>query len=301
MYEARCFLQPLFGDGGGVEGEGRELHTQGWFSACQSWRTACAAYNSSWEGRAGLFHRHSAPTHETDCDRSILHVVGIPSETSLQSWEYVDATAFPVRGVNYLKDKVKVPSQPCAFDLVEISGFSTEGKVCQVLHPQPMCPLLPPTARHLPLRPPQGRHGTMLRSQSPFGAPSECLARQSATKTTQQLNRIPCDVALLAIFVAICRHAQTAIPEGNQQQVLSPGAPVSAAKATAAKWHRLCCPLAGSQPHHSPDALPRSSSACFHRKETTVSTPGRGRRGGKTTFLSCTLTSTLCTLSWCLS
>lgn len=235
VYEARCFLQPLFGDGGGVEGEGRELHTQGRFSACQSWRAACAAYNSSWEGRAGLFHLHSAPTHETDCDRSILHVVGTPSETSLQSWEYVDATAFPVRGVNYLKDKVKVPSQPCAFELVEISGFSTEGKVCRVSYPQPMCPLLPPTARHLPLRPPQA-------------GMAPCV--------TQQLNRIPCDVALLANSVTICRHAQTAIPEGNQQQVLSPGAPVSAAKATAAKWHRLCCPLAGSQPHHSPDSPP---------------------------------------------
>jgi hypothetical protein len=45
-----------------------------------------------------------------------------------QSFSHVDATAFHVRGNNYLNDKVKIPSRPSAFELVECSGFSTLGK-----------------------------------------------------------------------------------------------------------------------------------------------------------------------------
>mmetsp|Transcript_21033 Transcript_21033/g.57966 ORF Transcript_21033/g.57966 Transcript_21033/m.57966 type:complete len:309 (-) Transcript_21033:525-1451(-) len=44
-------------------------------------------------------------------------------------WDYVDATQFNVRGHNYLKDKVKIPSQPAAFELAEFSGFSTHEKL----------------------------------------------------------------------------------------------------------------------------------------------------------------------------
>mmetsp|Transcript_6061 Transcript_6061/g.11729 ORF Transcript_6061/g.11729 Transcript_6061/m.11729 type:complete len:262 (+) Transcript_6061:263-1048(+) len=45
-----------------------------------------------------------------------------------QSNSTVDATTFQVRGPNYLADKIKVASAPAAFDLVEVSGFSTEDK-----------------------------------------------------------------------------------------------------------------------------------------------------------------------------
>lgn len=45
-----------------------------------------------------------------------------------QSWAYVDATQFQVRGANYLSDKIKQPSKQNAFELVEVSGFSTLGK-----------------------------------------------------------------------------------------------------------------------------------------------------------------------------
>mmetsp|Transcript_25114 Transcript_25114/g.63390 ORF Transcript_25114/g.63390 Transcript_25114/m.63390 type:complete len:255 (+) Transcript_25114:276-1040(+) len=45
-----------------------------------------------------------------------------------QSYSTVDSTTFNVRGPNYLEDRVKIASAPAAFDLVEVSGFSTEGK-----------------------------------------------------------------------------------------------------------------------------------------------------------------------------
>mmetsp|Transcript_43124 Transcript_43124/g.136257 ORF Transcript_43124/g.136257 Transcript_43124/m.136257 type:complete len:217 (-) Transcript_43124:334-984(-) len=46
------------------------------------------------------------------------------------SFEAIDATLFNVRGGNYLKDKIKYPSQESAFDLVELSGFSTN-EICR--------------------------------------------------------------------------------------------------------------------------------------------------------------------------
>lgn len=45
-----------------------------------------------------------------------------------QSYTPLDAKMFLVRGKDYLKDKVKVPSADSAFDLVEVSGFSTQGR-----------------------------------------------------------------------------------------------------------------------------------------------------------------------------
>ena len=53
--------------------------------------------------------------------------ITIPRGMGSTSWDYVDATQHVVRGENYLKDKKKYPSQPAAFQLVEVAGFSTNG------------------------------------------------------------------------------------------------------------------------------------------------------------------------------
>jgi len=45
-----------------------------------------------------------------------------------QSWDYVNATNFVVRGPAYLSDRKKIPSLPAAFELVEVSGFSSHEK-----------------------------------------------------------------------------------------------------------------------------------------------------------------------------
>jgi hypothetical protein len=169
---------------------------------------------------------------------AFIPVDGTCSETSLQSWEYVDATAFPVRGVNYLKDKVKVPSQPCAFELVEISGFSTEGKVCRVLSPTDMPP---------PALPPRGisHRGPLEEGMAPYCAVlllSEALrivymARQSATTTTTTTRTTkphPMGRPIAGEFRRYLRTCTDGHSQGQQQQqVLSPEAPVSAAIATA--------------------------------------------------------------------
>lgn len=54
------------------------------------------------------------------------HTLRLGGETS--SYDYVDARHFVVRGPNYLKDKKKQPSKPSAFELVEVSGFSSTEK-----------------------------------------------------------------------------------------------------------------------------------------------------------------------------
>jgi len=53
--------------------------------------------------------------------------ISIPKGLGGTSWDYVDATQHAVRGANYLVDKKKYPSQPAAFTLVEVAGFSTDG------------------------------------------------------------------------------------------------------------------------------------------------------------------------------
>jgi hypothetical protein len=52
----------------------------------------------------------------------------MPINCDHQSFSHVDATAFHVRGHNYLNDKIKIASKASAFELVEVSGFSSLGK-----------------------------------------------------------------------------------------------------------------------------------------------------------------------------
>lgn len=129
-------------------------------------RTVQRASSMAFRLRSTLFHMGGKSrfvvSFQTCPKRTpfVTSVEGKSAEAPLQSWDYVDATAFPVRGGNYLKDKIKIPSQPCAFELVEISGFSTEGKVCLVLSsPTPLSPFL--HVRHHRTAALSGRHGNM--------------------------------------------------------------------------------------------------------------------------------------------
>lgn len=58
-------------------------------------------------------------------------------------WSQPDATEFMVRGLRYMSDKLKVPSEPAAYSLLGVDLLLSEHKVLTQ-------PLPPPHACHLP-------------------------------------------------------------------------------------------------------------------------------------------------------
>jgi hypothetical protein len=47
----------------------------------------------------------------------------------VNGWDYVDATAFKIRGKGYLKDRKKVASMPSVFEMAEFSGYSAVERI----------------------------------------------------------------------------------------------------------------------------------------------------------------------------
>ena len=93
------------------------------------------------EGRlnSGKSEGKPEPPSKTDpeafpCLKYGISPVGItcargPLETG---FDFPDHAEHPVRGPKYLVDKVKIPSQPFAFNLVEVAGFQTHpGETCR--------------------------------------------------------------------------------------------------------------------------------------------------------------------------
>jgi len=77
------------------------------------------------EAQRGLAKLQRFPYSRTGIEPAVQSV---PRGLDANSWEEAEANTMPVRGAQYLKDKVKFPSLPAAFKLVEIEGFSTRTK-----------------------------------------------------------------------------------------------------------------------------------------------------------------------------